>query len=77
MDRLLRVRISESGDEIIDGPEPLERRSPLGIYFRTLLVALRKLSFHETTELSRQVGEWCGVVKADEAGPSRRLSLRE
>lgn len=66
MERLLRIRINQAGDEAPDGPEPLERRSPLGLYFRTLLVTLRKLSFHETAAVSQQVGEWCGARQADD-----------
>lgn len=48
---------------LLNNPEPLERTSPLGLYFRGLVVKLRKLGFAEAGNLSRRVAVWC------EAGP--------
>lgn len=45
----------------MEGVEPLERRSPLGLFFRGMLVSLRRMSFDETAVLSAQVAEWCGI----------------
>lgn len=44
-----------------------ERHSVLGVFIRRLLLRLRKLSFDETSQLARQIGQWCG----HDAGPSR------
>ncbi len=44
-----------------------ERRSPLGIFLRGLLVTLRRISFDETAHLARQIAQWCG---ANFDGPS-------
>lgn len=70
IEREIRNRISEDIEEPIDGPEPLDRRSPLGLFFRSLLVKLRKMSFQETLALSSQVAEWCGV-----RGEPRRIGV--
>jgi anaphase-promoting complex subunit 5 len=37
-----------------------ERHSILGVFLRRLLLQLRKLSFDETSQLARQIGQWCG-----------------
>jgi hypothetical protein len=52
----------------MDGPEPIERKSPLGLYFRKLLIFLRKVSFDETHVLAAQIGEWCGQPVSSRAG---------
>lgn len=70
IEREIRNRISEDIEEPIDGPEPLDRRSPLGLFFRTLLIKLRKMSFHETLVLSAHAAEWCGV-----RGEPRRVGM--
>ena len=49
-----------------------ERRSPLGVFLRGLLITLRKLSFDETAHLARQVAQWCG---AELGGPSRPVHI--
>ncbi|WVF66904.1 hypothetical protein IAT40_001647 [Kwoniella sp. CBS 6097] len=65
LDRLekeLRDRLNYADDdEPTEFPEPIERHSPLGVFSRNLLNTLRKLSFDETTHLSREVSKWCGV----------------
>lgn len=38
-----------------------EHRSPLGLFLRRLLVYMRKLSFGDTSHVSRQIAEWCGL----------------
>nr|XP_018264558.1 uncharacterized protein I303_02728 [Kwoniella dejecticola CBS 10117]OBR86716.1 hypothetical protein I303_02728 [Kwoniella dejecticola CBS 10117] len=71
LDRLekeLRDRLNYADDEEpTELPEPIERHSPLGVFSRTLLNTLRKLSFDETTHLSREIARWCGL---DTDGPS-------
>ncbi|WRT65551.1 uncharacterized protein IL334_002496 [Kwoniella shivajii] len=71
LDRLekeLRDRLNYSDDdEPTEFPEPIERHSPIGVFARNLLNTLRKLSFDETTHLSREVAKWCGH---ETAGPS-------
>ncbi|WWC87703.1 uncharacterized protein L201_002595 [Kwoniella dendrophila CBS 6074] len=71
LDRLekeLRDRLNYADDdEPTELPEPIERHSPLGVFSRNLLNTLRKLSFDETTHLSREIARWCGL---DTAGPS-------
>lgn len=61
VDRELRNRISEDGEEPLESFEPLERRSPLGQYFRRLLLKLCNLGFDETAVVAAQVAEWCGA----------------
>ncbi|KAL7419641.1 hypothetical protein Q5752_005554 [Cryptotrichosporon argae] len=61
IEREVRNRISESTDELPDTPEPLDRRSPLGLYFRQLALALRRLSFAETSALAAAVAQWAGL----------------
>ncbi|GMK56651.1 hypothetical protein CspeluHIS016_0304910 [Cutaneotrichosporon spelunceum] len=63
IERDVAVRIGEDDGVILSTPEPLERLSPLGLYFRALVVKLRKLGFNETSKLSGRVAAWC------EAGP--------
>ncbi|WWC99167.1 hypothetical protein V866_006062 [Kwoniella sp. B9012] len=68
LDRLekeLRDRLNYADDdEPTELPEPIERHSPLGIFSRNLLNTLRKLSFDETTHLSREIAKWCGLPNA-------------
>lgn len=87
IEKELRLRINEvDEEELLQEPEPIvstesgkggadglqERRSPLGVFLRGLLITLRKLSFDETAHLSRQVAIWCG---ANLDGPSRPLTI--
>ncbi|WVW79989.1 hypothetical protein I302_101962 [Kwoniella bestiolae CBS 10118] len=68
LDRLekeLKDRLNYADDdEPTELPEPIERHSPIGIFSRNLLNTLRKLSFDETTHLSREIAKWCGVENA-------------
>lgn len=78
IEREIRNRISEDVEEPIDGPEPLDRRSPLGLFFRTLLIKLRKMSFQETLVLSAHAAEWCGVRgEPKRVGMSLNREVRE
>ncbi|WWC68778.1 uncharacterized protein I206_102713 [Kwoniella pini CBS 10737] len=71
LDRLekeLRDRLNYADDEEpTELPEPIERHSPIGVFSRNLLNTLRKLSFDETTHLSREIARWCDL---DTNGPS-------
>lgn len=64
IERDVASRIGEDDGVLLNTPEPLERMSPLGLYFRALVVKLRKLGFSEAGNLSRRVAAWC------EAGPT-------
>ncbi|ORX36306.1 anaphase-promoting complex subunit 5-domain-containing protein [Kockovaella imperatae] len=71
LEKDVRVRMNEDDEEdLTELPEPIERRSPFGLFLRGILLTLRKLSFDETSQLSVQVGAWCGVAP----GPSRTSS---
>ncbi|BEI82788.1 hypothetical protein CcaverHIS002_0306560 [Cutaneotrichosporon cavernicola] len=59
IERDVAARIGEDDGVILNNPEPLERLSPLGLYFRALVVKLRKLGFNETGKLSGMVATWC------------------
>lgn len=39
------------------------RRSPLGLFCRSMTIGLTKLSFEDTTRLSKQVAEWISSSK--------------
>ncbi|CAK9783375.1 hypothetical protein CC85DRAFT_90268 [Cutaneotrichosporon oleaginosum] len=61
VEREVACRIGEDDGVLLTNPEPLERMSPLGLYFRGLVVKLRKLGFSEAGNLSRRVAAWCGA----------------
>lgn len=67
IEREIRARICDDDAVLLNTPEPLERLSPLGLYFRGVLVKLRKLTFNEVGRLSYQVAEWC--VSSNLRGP--------
>jgi hypothetical protein len=67
IERDIRNRINEHEEEL-EGSEPIEKRSPLGLFFRKLMLVLRKLSFDDTTVLAAHVGEWCGQEMSSRTG---------
>ena len=70
--KLFRLFVEEddNGDlPLAPTPRPLDHSSLLGIFARSLLLTLRKLSFDESVALTKLVGRWCGTQGV--AGPSR------
>lgn len=59
IEREIRNRIGDDDAVLLNVPEPLERLSPLGLFFRGLVVKLRKLGFSEAGSLSKRVASWC------------------
>ncbi|WVO18050.1 hypothetical protein L204_105748 [Cryptococcus depauperatus] len=59
-------------EEPTETPPPLERHSPIGVFVRSLINILRKLSFDETTHLAKEVAKWCGVGSS---GPPKSIAM--
>ncbi|ODN80635.1 hypothetical protein L202_02819 [Cryptococcus amylolentus CBS 6039] len=72
LEKELRERLNFSEDDDAKNPPPMDRHSPLGVFFRNLINIHRKLSFDETAHLARQIALWCGV---DHSGPSRPVTM--
>jgi len=53
----------------------------LGVFLRRLLLQLRKLSFDETSQLARQIGQWCehsqGRSRIHVSSLNRRLAMED